>query len=117
MLRSKVLLFTGIILLLLGIMIKNITSQEAFGLTFIIAGVLLKTIYIISKARSGEYKPGKELYFLGVGLVFFLSGLYLKSQGTDFIHPLYLIVIGISLKIIFIVRFIQVVRKPERTIN
>ena len=89
------------------------TSLEAFGLILILIGVLCKTVYIIAKARSGEYKPGNELIFLGVGLVLFLSGLYIRFLEQDLINPSYLIVSGISLKIIFIIRFIQIVRSAK----
>lgn len=117
MLRSKALLFSGIILLVLGIFLKKMTSLEVFGLILTITGVFLKTIYIVSKARSGEYRAGKELYFLGVGLVFFLSGIYLRAQGTELINPLYLIAIGIGLKLIFVIRFIQIVRNIKEKNN
>ena len=111
--KSKALLFSGILLLILGIIIRKMTSLEVLGLVFILIGVLCKTVYIIAKARSGEYQPGKELIFLGVGLVLFLSGLYMRNLDQNFIDPGYLIVTGIGLKILFIIRFIQIVRKTQ----
>jgi threonine/homoserine efflux transporter RhtA len=111
--KSKALLFIGILLLILGIIIRKMTSLEVLGLIFILTGVLCKTVYIIAKARSGEYQPGKELIFLGVGLVFFLSGLYLRNLDQNLIDPSYLIVFGIALKIFFIIRFIQILRKEK----
>ena len=111
--KSKTLLFIGILLLILGIFIRKMTSLEVLGLLFILIGVLCKTVYIIAKARSGEYVPGKELIFLGVGLLLFLSGLYMRSLDQNLIDPSYLIVSGIGLKIIFIIRFIQIVRKAQ----
>jgi len=111
--KSKGLLFIGIFLLVLGIVLRKMTPYESLGLALIISGVLCKTVYIISKARSGEYVPGKELIFLGVGLLLFLSGLYLRSLEQNMIDPTYLIVIGISLKLFFIIRFIQIVRSAK----
>lgn len=111
--KSKTLLFIGILLLILGIVIRKMTSLEVLGLIFILTGVLCKTVYIIAKVRSGEYQPGKELIFLGVGLILFLSGLYLRNLDQNFIDPSYLIVSGIGLKIIFIIRFIQILRKEK----
>lgn len=111
--KSKALLFTGILLLILGIVIKKMTSFEMLGLVFIIIGVLCKTVYIVSKARSGEYRPGKELIFLGVGLLLFLSGLYIRTLDQNLIDPTYLIFFGIGLKILFIIRFVQIVRKVK----
>ncbi len=107
----KSLLFVGIILLVVGILIRKLTSQDVLGLLMIIAGVICKTVYIVAKARSGEYQPGKELIFLGLGLVLFLSGLYLRKHDQNLSYPLYMIVVGLMLKIVFIVRFIQIVKK------
>ena len=112
--KSKALLFIGIFLLILGIIVRKITPYETLGLVLIITGVLCKTVYIISKARSGEYQPGKELIFLAIGLVLFLSGLYLRSMQQDIIDPGYLIIPGIGLKILFIFRFIQISRSGRR---
>ncbi len=108
----KSLLFVGIVLLVVGILIRKLTGLDVFGLLMIITGVICKTVY---KARSGEYKPGKELIFLGLGLLLFLSGLYLRSIEQEIINPTYLIVAGLSLKIVFIIRFIQIVRRTEVT--
>ncbi len=112
--KSKGLLFVGIVLLVIGIVIKKSTPMNTLGLVLIITGVTFKTIYIISKARSGEYKPGKELIFLFVGLVLFFIGLYLRNMNQTLVKPIYLIVSGITLKIIFIVRFIQIVKSSKK---
>jgi hypothetical protein len=98
----------------LGIVFRKITPFEVFGLFLIISGVLCKTIYIIAKARSGEYKPGRELIFLFSGLLIFLSGLYLRSQPEPLLNPLYLIITGLVLKTIFIFRFIYLVRTVKK---
>lgn len=112
--KSKALLFIGIILLVTGIILKKTTPMASFGLALILIGVTLKTIYILAKVKSGEYKPGKELYFLVVGLLIFLTGLYLRGINQTLIEPIYLIVFGIALKITFIIRFIQIVRAEKK---
>ena len=112
--KSKVLLFIGIILLVAGIILKKMTQMDALGLTSIIIGVTFKSIYILAKVRSGEYKPGKELIFLVAGLLFFLTGLYLRGNEQTLIKPIYLIVLGITLKITFIIRFIQIVQSGKK---
>lgn len=104
--KSKWTLFTGIILLVAGIIIRNTTDLFVEGLVLIIVGVLFKTYYIISKARSGAYKPGYELWFLFVGLGMFLTGLYLRHHHPSF-NALFLIVPGIALKVLFIILFIM----------
>ncbi len=107
----KSLLFIGIILLVVGILTRKLTGLDVLGLLMIITGVLCKTIYIVAKARSGEYQPGKELIFLGVGLLLFLSGLFLRKHDQNISYPIYMIAVGLMLKIVFIVRFIQIVKK------
>ncbi len=108
--KSKSLLFIGIILLVAGILIKKMTPMDVVGLTAIITGVTCKVIYIVLKIRNGDYKPGTELYLLALGLILFFIGLYLRGVEQNLIQPIYLIVSGITLKIIFIIKFIQIIR-------
>lgn len=114
--KSKWTLFAGILLLTLGIILRKTTELGSEGLILIIVGVTFKTYYIISKARSGEYKPGYELIFLFVGLGMFLTGLYLRSHEPPF-SPALLIVPGISLKVVFIVLFIIKTRKTRKALE
>ena len=107
--KSRWTLFAGIILLILGIIIRKTTGLAAEGLVMIISGVLFKTYYIISKVRSGAYKPGYELAFLFIGLILFLAGLYIKNHHPPF-NPALLIAPGLSLKVVFIILFIQKTR-------
>lgn len=107
---KKPLLFIGILMLVIGIFIKNMTAFNVLGLILIITGVVLKTIYIVILGRSGLYKPGRELIVLAVGLILFLLGLYFKRTNPEQNFPFYLIVLGLSLKITFIVAFIKNVK-------
>jgi len=107
----KSLLFVGIVLLVLGILIRKLTGLDVLGLLLIITGVICKTVYIVAKARSGEYQPGKELIFLGLGLLLFLSGLFLRKYDQNLFYPIYMIAVGLMLKIVFIIRFVQIVKK------
>ena len=115
--NPKLLLFTGIILLVIGILIRKMTELEIFGLLLIIIGVTCKSTYIVMKARTGEYKPGKELFALALGLLLFFIGLYLRGSEQTLINPTYLIISGITLKIVFIVRFIQISRSIRISSN
>jgi hypothetical protein len=112
--KSKALLFIGIILLVIGILIKKLTPFDSLGLASIIIGVTFKSIYIFSKAKSGEYKPGKELVFLILGLMLFFTGLYFRNVNQTLVEPVYLIVCGITFKLIFIIRFIQIVKSAKK---
>lgn len=111
--KSKWTLFSGIILLVAGIVLRNLTEMDLAAVSLIVLGVLFKTYYIVRMARSGEYKPGYELYFLFAGLGMFLSGLYLKSQNPSVLAGL-LIFTGILLKTAFIVIFIVRLRAARK---
>ncbi len=102
----KSLLFIGIFLLVIGILIRNLSDLDILGLILILTGVACKTIYIIAKAKSGEYKPGKELIWLFLGLALFLTGLVLRSNFPGMISSV-LIISGLSLKLLFILIFIR----------
>jgi len=86
------------------------TSFEGVGLSLILTGVVCKTVYIVAKIKNGEYKPGREVLFLGGGLVLFLLGLYLRNYDPNLIYPIFLIILGLTLKLIFVVRFIQKIK-------
>jgi len=107
--KSKWTLFTGIILLVTGIILRVITDLGYEPILFIIVGVLFKTYYIIGKARNGEYKPGYELVFLFVGLLMFLSGIYFARQELG-ISPYFLVVWGLIFKVVFVILLIINIR-------
>lgn len=103
--KKKWTLFAGITFLVAGIFLRNLTEMNQAAVLLIVLGLLFKTYYIVRMVRTGEYKPGYELYFLFAGLALFLSGLNLKSQNPSVISGL-LIFTGILLKTAFIVIFI-----------
>ncbi len=107
--KSKGLLFVGIFLLVIGILLRKVFDFPLTGLILILSGVTLKTIYIVAKIRSGDYKPGREMLFLFIGLALFMTGLNTRDEFKG-IFPLILIVSGLALKIIFIVKFILITR-------
>ena len=103
--KLKFVLFAGILLLTTGIILRMITDTGFSAIILIIVGVVLKTYYIIGKARSGEYKPGYELVFLFVGLTLFFSGLYFRVHTPSYPYVL-LMVSGLIFKIVYIAFFI-----------
>ena len=111
--KLKWILFTGIVLLTIGILLKKFSNLSFEPILLIITGVLLKIYYLIGKARSGEYKPGVELGILLVGLLLFLSGLYARSHETAF-NAAYLIIPGITLKVIFVILAISKMRSQRK---
>ncbi|MDZ7613476.1 MAG: hypothetical protein U5K51_07040 [Flavobacteriaceae bacterium] len=80
--KSKWTLFAGILFLVAGIVLRNLTEYGLVPVSLMVLGVLFKTYYIVGMAKSGQYKPGYELYFLFAGLGLFLTGLDLKL-----LHP------------------------------
>ena len=110
----KPILFIGILLLVAGILTRRLLELPYVGLLMILLGVALKTFYIVAKVRAGEYRPGGELWFLFIGLALFLGGVYARARGLDEYRPVYWMVAGIVLKVIFIVRFIQLTRRLEK---
>ena len=110
--KSKWILFAGIVLLIVGIIVRKTSGFAIEGLVMIITGVLFKTYYIVSKARSGAYKPGNELWLLFIGLFMFLSGLYIRSHESQ-INSAYLIFSGLALKVVFIILFILKTKKSK----
>ena len=66
-----------------------------------------------NKARNGDYRPGKELIVLAIGLLLFFIGLYFGDVVSIYTKPIYLIAFGIILKILFILKFIQIVQSEK----
>ena len=114
--RSKKLLFVGIALLVIGIVFRKFTDMTGLGLSIILIGVGCKTIYIIAKAKSGEYMPGKELIWLFLGLALFLTGLVLRSNSPGMISTV-LIISGLILKLLFILIFIRKVKAHKTLLD
>ncbi len=112
--KSKYLLFTGIITLTTGIFLRATDQLEYLGLTLIAIGVLCKLLYILIKVKNGDYKPGSELLVLGLGLLLLFTGLYGLDPENIYLKPVYFIVLGISLKIIFVVWFIRIIRSGNK---
>jgi len=114
--KSKWTLFIGIILLVTGIILRVITDLVYVPILFIIVGVSFKTFFVIGKGRDGDYKPGYELVFLFVGLLMFLSGIYLRSPELNFISS-FLVVSGLMLKVVFVILFIINIRSHRKKLK
>jgi len=69
-------LFSGILLLTTGIVLKATTSLYYPALILIFSGVGFKIWHVSYLIVQKKYKPGKEFWFLFLGLLMFFSGLY-----------------------------------------
>jgi hypothetical protein len=108
--RQKWPIFSGIVLLSVGIVLKAGHFQPIYYLPFLLLGGTLKVYYIIGIIRKGVYRPGIELLSLVVGLSLFFTGIILKNsyQSPNY---LYWMVPGLTLKIIFVLMFVLKIRK------
>ncbi len=107
-------LFIGVFLITTGVLIRIFTKHTFDPILIMVTGGLFKIYYIRNKIKNGEYKPGIEVGILIIGLVLFLSGIYLRSENS-LINPLYLIIPGLILKSIFIVLIIRKFRLARKT--
>lgn len=110
--KDKWLLYTGILLLTTGLVLKYATNINPWSLIIILTGVTFKVAYIITKIVKKKYKPGYEMLILLVGLTLFLGGMILHKKGVVE-NPAALKFIGITLKVIFIVIFIKKSKKQK----
>lgn len=109
--KLKNLIFIGVVLLVSGIVLRIIGCCPVLAVIIIIAGVSSKLSYVITSIINKTYKPGKELLLMYMGLVVFFTGLYFRRHGIPMGIPLE--VIGITMKITFIVLFIRIMKKPK----
>lgn len=108
--KSKWILYFGILLLLSGLFFKTFSSIPLIPFLLILSGISFKLIYMFIKIFSGEYKPGFELIFLAIGLLLFIGSYQLQNYNY-LIKPVFLKSLGICFKIVFIIVFIIKVRK------
>lgn len=107
--NAKWALFTGILLLVGGILLGIFTELHFFQKLLIYTGVGFKLFYIIYQIIIGRYKPGGELIILLMGLILFFTGIYFKHNYSH-INYLYLMISGIALKVIYVIIFIAKTR-------
>jgi len=111
--KQKWPLFSGIILLVTGIVLKFIELLPLTYIPFFVVGGSLKIFYIYQIIRKGRYKPGIEIIFLIIGLVLFFTGLMLKYNYVDQSY-IYWTISGLTLKLAFVILFILKIRKPAK---
>lgn len=108
--KDKSFLFTGIILLIIGILLSKTTNIQYIPSIIIFIGVAFKIFYITKLIRSKKYKPGYELVLLFLGLILFFLAKFIKAQDYSISHY-YFLFSGIALKIGFIIVFMNKIRK------
>lgn len=107
LMRKKILLYVGILLLVVGLILKFTVTSNFISYSFIIAGIALKLIYLIKSVVTKEVKLGGEMFLLIIGISFVLIGAHLKTTSNYFmLHPV-LITVGVVCKIIFVAVWIK----------
>ena len=108
--NRKTRLFLGVVFLVSGVLLRIFSNIKIWPIVIIVIGASFKISYVISKIRSGEYKPGYEVFLLYTGLIMFFTGVFFRSHGRPF-NPAILMAPGIALKLSFIGIFIKKSRK------
>jgi uncharacterized membrane-anchored protein len=103
--KSKLLIYIGIVTLVTGILLRVAEIAEIMGLVLIILGAALKSTYIILKWIKKDYKPGVELLFLAIGL-----SLFLCFRCSTHPWAWELMILGVGFKIVFVLFFIRKMR-------
>ena len=111
--KAKLLLYLGILLLVIGIVLRTMGLLGIIPWFIIIAGASCKILYMASVMKKGAYKLGAEMFLLYGGLLLFFSGMYLKS---DFFvdNARILVPLGICFKVAFVLVFIWKVRQRKK---
>ncbi len=105
--RKKILLYIGILLLVIGIILKFTVASSFVSYSFILVGIALKLIYLIKSVVTKEVKLGGEMFLLIIGISLVLIGTHLKTTSNYFmLHPV-LITVGVVCKIIFVAVWIK----------
>ncbi len=109
----KWLLYTGLGLLMIGIVFNRLIEDAVWPVVLLLTGVGLKVVYISFKLIRNSYRPGIEMIFLITGVFIFFTGLYLSSPANTAIvsFPNVLRLTGVVFKTIFIILFIRKINK------
>ncbi len=111
--KHKWALMAGITFLSVGIILRLAGMENYIAIPLMAAGGLLKIYFIAVQIWLGFYKPGYELLFLIIGLMVFFSGIAMKYHTTNNQY-IYLMIAGLTLKLIFVVLFIRHLKKARK---
>lgn len=101
--KIKLLLYTGLTLLTIGIILRFSMGPGLIPSILIYSGVALKVSYLLYIIFKGRFKPGIEILFLLVGLSLVFSGSRLRGFDVNPYLITSMIVTGATLKLLFII--------------
>lgn len=114
--KSKYFLYIGILLLLVGILLRYFSPYVEVGLGLVLIGVILKLSYLSLAMLRRKYKPRAEILLLVLGLGFLFLGLWHKLNVSELVGY-GMIVIAVVLKLIFISLFIRKTRQSKPNVK
>jgi len=112
--NSRILIYTGILLLLSGLVLTLQTDQNTLSWILILAGAVCKIAYLVIKVANRTYRGGPELGLLVLGLALFFLGKY-ANMGFVVYWAEWFIIAGIMLKSAFVILFIRRIRQQPNT--
>lgn len=109
--KIKLLLYTGLTLLTIGIVLRFVIGAGLIPSILIYAGIALKVSYILYIIFKRRFKPGVEMLFLLVGLSLVFSGSRLRGLEVNPYLITSMIVAGATLKLLFIIFLFRKLKK------
>lgn len=111
--KTKIFIYVGIFFILIGIILRYYFDKALIGVLLIILGAISKLIFLFISVLTKKIKIGYEIFFLILGLLFVFIGIKFKATESYFmLHPIFMSV-GVILKIIFVVLWINKMVKSD----
>jgi hypothetical protein len=114
--KVKGVLYSGILLLLVGLWFRYLTPYTTAGLSLVIVGVILKLSYILRTILKGQYKPQAEIFLLLSGLFLLFLGLWHKLNVSEVVGY-GMITAALVLKLLFLLFFVRKSRLNNAKVN
>src|SRR5690554_2381018 len=106
----KALFFTGLTLIISGILLKISTPETWISSVLISLGGTAKILFLVLTLRKNKLRPGYEMLFLLAGLALVILGAQLRKEPSTLAFALPATLSGLLLKSAFILLFIRKVR-------
>lgn len=100
---NKVFLFTGLVFILTGVVLKVLDFPRAMTMLFFVTGGGFKTVYLVKGFRSGQLAGRLYLTMLLFGLLLLFLSIILRNRLELHIPANVLLFTAISIKVFSIV--------------
>lgn len=106
----KALFFTGLTLIISGILLKISTPETWISSVLISLGGTAKILFLVLTLRKNKLRPGYEMLFLLAGLALVILGAQLRKEPATLAFALPATLSGLLLKVSFVLLFIRRLR-------